>query len=52
MYSPVLKKVRLNSSVGLGRPQAQVVDGVVAVAGDGQVVGNAQHSFIIHPAGV
>ena len=37
---------------GLGRPQAQVVDGVVAVAGDGQVVGHAQHSFIIHPAGV
>ena len=36
---------------GLGLPQAQVVDGAVAEAGDGVVVGDAEDGFVVGPAG-
>jgi hypothetical protein len=36
---------------GPGLPEAQVVDGVVAIAGDRVVVGDAEDGFIVDPAG-
>ena len=36
---------------GLGLPQAQVVDGVVAVAGNRNIVGDAEDGVVVEPAG-
>ncbi|OIQ83854.1 hypothetical protein GALL_343470 [mine drainage metagenome] len=45
-----IERVQVEFARRLGRPQAQVVDGIGLVAGDRHVVGHRHHGVAVHPA--